>query len=190
MKDPAVKGQAPEEEGYDHMNRLGSSFFQQDVLKVAPRLLGKVLVRRLEDGLHYYTITDVEAYRNEEDKACHASRGRTARTEMLYAEGGKLYVYLVYGRHWMLNVVTGKKKEPQAVLIRGIEGFPGPGKVTQALQIDRSFHSEDISRSKRLWIMDQGLNPHVKTGPRIHIDYAGEPWLSKPWRFYVEPKKP
>ncbi len=165
------------------MAKLKRDFFQHDVLKVAPRLLGKVLVRRLPDGLHYYTITEVEAYRNEEDKACHASRGRTARTDMLYAEGGRLYVYLVYGRHWMLNVVTGKKNEPQAVLIRGVEGLAGPGKVAQALQIDRTFHGEDISRSTRLWIMDQGLTPAIQRAPRINIDYAGEPWISKPWRF-------
>ena len=94
-------------------------FFRRDVLCVAPDLVGRILVRRLPDGtLLRARITETEAYRGEQDTACHASRGRTQRTEVLYHDGGTIYVYLCYGMHWMLNIVTGHADEPQAVLIR------------------------------------------------------------------------
>lgn len=97
--------------------KLSARFFQRDVLEVAPDLLGKILVRKFDSGNeHRFRITDVEAYRGEEDKACHASRGRTAHTELLYGEGGKIYVYLIYGMYWLLNFVTGDKDKPQGVI--------------------------------------------------------------------------
>ncbi len=118
--------------------RLPREFFIRDVLDVAPELIGKIMVVRLEDDMYgRYMVTEVEAYRGTEDKACHASKGRTARTEIMYHEGGRLYVYLVYGMYWMLNVVTGKENIPQAVLIRGVETMPGPGKLTRSFGIDR-----------------------------------------------------
>jgi DNA-3-methyladenine glycosylase len=94
-----------------------------------------------------------------------------------------VYVYFVYGMYWMLNFVAGPEGDPQAALIRGIEGFDGPGKLTRALSIDGSFYAEDLTASKRIWVEDSGLSPEIKAGPRIGIDYAGEPWRSKPWRY-------
>ena len=123
--------------------RLSTSFFTRDVLAVAPDLLGKSIVRRFSDGsIKTFIITETEAYRGEEDLACHASKGRTPRTETMYQQGGVLYLYLIYGMYWMLNVVTGKD-QPQAVLIRCIEGYNGPGKLTKALQLDKTFNTEN-----------------------------------------------
>ena len=112
--------------------RLTGDFFSRDVLFVAPDILGKVIVIRLNEGVPVkYAITDVEAYRGTEDKACHASKGRTARTEIMFHPGGVLYVYLVYGMYWMLNVVTGLENNPQAVLIRGVQNCSGSGQGYQ-----------------------------------------------------------
>ena len=108
-------------------NRLKSNFFTRDVLDVAPEILGKILVIRLKDGNYQkFSVTDVEAYKGTDDKACHASKGRTARTEVMFRTGGVLYVYLVYWMYWMLNVVTGLENDPQAVLIRGVDKCNGP----------------------------------------------------------------
>lgn len=99
--------------------KLDASFFNRDVLEVAPDLLGCTLVRDFGNGnIQRFTITELEAYRGEEDLACHASKGRTPRTEIMYHTGGYIYVYLIYGMYWMLNLVTGSNDEPQAVLIR------------------------------------------------------------------------
>ncbi len=167
-------------------DRLPRNFYIRDVLEVAPDLPGKILViRDTSDNIREFCITETEAYRGSEDRACHASRGRTPRTEVMFHEGGKIYVYFVYGMYWMLNFVVAGEGNPQAVLIRGVEGFNGPGKVTRALNIDRSFYAEDLTTSPRIWVEDSGIKPVVKTGPRIGIDYAGEPWKDKPWRFYI-----
>lgn len=118
--------------------RLPADFYLRDVLEVAPELLGKMLVRRFDDGrIERYRITETEAYRDIEDLACHASKGRTPRTEIMFQEGGTIYVYLIYGQYWMLNLVTGFEGDASAVLIRGIEGFSGPGRVGRELQLDR-----------------------------------------------------
>jgi len=166
--------------------RLNSDFYTRDVLIVAPELVGKTLdVISDSDLISESLITEVEAYRGHEDRACHASRGRTSRTEVMYHEGGKVYVYLVYGIYWMLNVVTGRENDPQAVLIRGITGAGGPGKLSRMLGIDRSFYGEDLTTSGRIWIEDAGINPIIKTGKRIGIDYAGDYWKEQPWRFFI-----
>ena len=171
------------------MNRLQKSFFIRDVLEVAPDLLGKYLVRKHEDGrIEKYLITEVEAYRGEKDLACHASKGRTTRTEIMYNDGGHIYVYLVYGMYWMLNIVTAEKDTPQAVLIRGVKGFDGPGKLTKNLSIDKSFYGEDLNTSDRLWIEDGIKSSEIKfkTTPRIGINYAGEIYRNKLWRFIFD----
>jgi DNA-3-methyladenine glycosylase len=166
--------------------RLGPSFFERDVLDVAPALLGKTLVRRYENGrIERFTVTETEAYRGEEDLACHARKGKTPRTEVMYASGGHIYIYLIYGMYWMLNFVTGNAGQPQAVLIRGIEGCNGPGKLTRLLQLDKTFNKEALHHSERLWVEDGLEVSGFKTGPRIGIDYAGEHWKTKPWRYIL-----
>lgn len=166
------------------MTRLPKEFFTRDVLEVAPDLPGRVLVRKFrDDRILRLVITEVEAYSGEEDLACHASKGRTKRTEIMYADGGHVYVYLIYGMYWMLNFVTGRLNNPQAVLIRGVEAVSGPGRLTRLLEIDDSFYGIDLSNSDRLWLEEGAGKVGILTAPRIGIDYAGEPWLSKPWRF-------
>jgi len=167
---------------------LHKSFFLRDVLEVAPDLLGKYLVRKFPNGnIEKYLITETEAYRGEEDLACHASKGRTPRTEVMYHKGGLVYVYLIYGMYWMLNIVTGNENNPQAVLIRGIKDFNGPGKLTKHLQIDKSFYGEDLNSSNRLWIEDNRNhgNLEIFKSKRIGIDYAGDIWKNKLWRFFI-----
>jgi DNA-3-methyladenine glycosylase len=167
--------------------RLNSEFFLRDVLEVAPALLGKILVRKFDDGiLRRYSITETEAYRGMEDLACHASKGRTSRNEVMFREGGVVYVYFIYGMYWMLNVVTGREGDPSAVLIRGLDDISGPGRVGKILHLDRSFYSEDLFVSQRIWI-EQNDQPFPFTvSPRIGISYAGEPWVSKPWRYTLK----
>ncbi len=168
--------------------RLSKGYFEQDAVVLARDLLGKVLVRQFDNGIELRVkITEVEAYRGEEDLACHASKGRTKRTEVMYDEGGKVYVYLIYGMYWMLNFVCGHKGEPQAVLIRGIESISGPGRVGRTLQLDKTFYGEDLNTSQRLWI-EKPENAEIltiETSQRIGVDYAGEEWAGKPWRFFI-----
>ena len=168
------------------LTTLGRDFYTRDVLEVAPDLIGKFLI--ISNGHspeRRFMITEVEAYRGTDDKACHASKGRTARTEIMYHTGGKIYVYFVYGMYWMLNIVTGKADEPQAVLIRGVEGISGPGRVTRELEIDGSFYGTDLISSERIRIAGNGSSADYNASPRIGIGYAGEPWISKPWRFMM-----
>jgi DNA-3-methyladenine glycosylase len=103
----------------------------------------------------------------------------------MYHSGGKVYVYFVYGMYWMLNIVTGMENEPQALLVRGVEGIYGPGRITKRLFIDGTFYGEDLTQSDRIWIEESHLKPVYNTGPRIGINYAGEPWVSKPWRYFI-----
>jgi DNA-3-methyladenine glycosylase len=167
--------------------KLLKDFYIRDVLIVAPELIGKYIVIRYKDNnFQKFIITETEAYRGSEDTACHASRGETRRNKVMFDEGGKIYVYFVYGMYWMLNFVTAPAGIPQAALIRGIEGFNGPGKLTKALGIDRSYYGEDLTTSDRIWVEDNGVKPSYKAGPRIGIDYAGEFWKNKPWRYYSE----
>jgi DNA-3-methyladenine glycosylase len=166
------------------MKKMEIDFYKNDAVTVAQKLLGKILVRKWEDGTECrYQITETEAYLGEEDLACHASKGRTPRTEILYSTGGKIYVYLIYGMYWMLNVVTGEENHPQAVLIRGIDNIIGSGKVGRELKIDKSFYAEDLITSDRLWIEETSELTQFKTATRVGIDYAGEEWKNKPWRF-------
>jgi DNA-3-methyladenine glycosylase len=166
--------------------RLPRDFYERDVLEVAPRLLGQHLVRVGPEGrLSTYVITETEAYRGEEDLACHASKGRTPRTEVMYGKGGHLYMYLIYGMYWMMNVVTGPAEVPQAVLFRGVRQAGGPGKLTRLVGLDGGFYGEDLVSSARIWIEESGNRPEYTAGPRVGIEYAGDPWKSKPWRFLM-----
>lgn len=137
--------------------RLGRDFFLRDALEVAPELIGKTIVRTLDDGTEIrLTITETEVYRGEEDTACHAHKGRTKRTEMLYRQGGTVYVYLCYGIHWLLNIITGPAGHPQGVLIRACEGFEGPGKLTKKLAVTGEFNGADITTSPPAQARRQG----------------------------------
>lgn len=168
-------------------NRLPREFYCRDVLSVAPELVGKKLVRKLSGKpLESFIISETEAYRGTEDLACHARRGMTARNMIMFGQGGFLYMYLIYGIHWMMNVVTGEEGNPQAVLIRGLREVYGPGRLTSRLDLDNSFYGEDIVISDRIWIEDGMDKCQIGTGPRIGIDYAGEYWKDVPWRFYLQ----
>jgi len=163
---------------------LGPEFYQRDSLQVAPELLGKKLARYYSPGIiKHYTITEVEVFRGEEDLACHASKGRTGRTEIMYHSGGKIYMYLIYGIHWMFNIVADKWDSPHAILIRGIDEIVGPGRVSKELGLDKSFYGHDISKSTKIWINDAPSVQKYFTGKRIGIDYSGDYWKNKKWRF-------
>ncbi len=168
-------------------NRIKQSFFNKGALEIAPLLLGKFIVRKFNnDTSQSFMITEVEAYCGEEDLACHASKGRTNRTEVMYHPGGVIYVYLIYGIHWMLNFVCGEENNPQAVLIRGINKINGPGKVGSALKIDKSFYGEDLNTSQRIWIEDNNTaKKEIHRSNRIGIEYAGELWKNKKYRFFI-----
>ncbi|MFZ5428752.1 MAG: DNA-3-methyladenine glycosylase [Bacteroidota bacterium] len=165
--------------------RLTGEFFRRDVLEVAPDLLGKYLVRIFPDGsIRRFMISETEAYRGTDDLACHASKGMTPRTEVMFRNGGLVYVYLIYGMYWMLNFVTGHEGEASAVLIRGIEDISGPGRTGRILQLDKSFYGENLETSPRIWVEEYHPDPaEYTTHPRVGIAYAGEPWVSQPWRF-------
>jgi DNA-3-methyladenine glycosylase len=166
--------------------RLTEEFYEKSAIHLAHMLLGKLLCRKIGDEVLKYRITETECYFGEEDTACHAHKGKTERTKVLYEKGGIAYVYLCYGIHSLLNVVTGEKDFPQAVLIRGIEGYDGPGKVTKALKIDRSLNGENLIKSQKLWLEDDKFTPKYKQTKRIGIDYATEEYRNILWRFVVE----
>ncbi len=168
---------------------LSKRYFNRPTLTVARSLVGKYLVREHGKGTVVGRIVEVEAYVGCEDKACHASKGRTARTEVLFGPPGMSYVYLIYGMYHMLNVVTERAEFPAAVLIRAIEVdselIDGPGKLCRALEIDRSLNRLDLTHGRSLWFEDRGAlvpGKQVGTFPRIGVGYAGI-WAKKPWRF-------
>ncbi|MEK7174719.1 MAG: DNA-3-methyladenine glycosylase [Patescibacteria group bacterium] len=167
--------------------KLEPDFFAKGTLWVARNLLGKYLCRRLANGqIISAMITETEAYRGFKDKASHAHKGRTKRTEVMFAEPGTIYVYLIYGMHHCLNIVTEKKDYPAAVLIRGIENVNGPGRVCRHFQIARKLNGKKLGRE--LWIEDRNIripSSKMQVSKRIGVDYAGESkdWL---WRFNLE----
>jgi DNA-3-methyladenine glycosylase len=168
--------------------RLLPDFFRCEVLEVAPQLLGKTLVRSFNDGTQYRcTISETEAYRGVDDLACHASKGITPRTEVMFRDGGVVYVYLIYGIYWMLNIVTGTEGDASAVLIRGVDNIYGPGRVGRLLEIDDSFYAEDLHISDRIWVENSASGEvSYDCFPRVGIAYAGEPWVSMPWRYRIK----
>ena len=172
------------------MKVLDKSFYAAQATDLAPRLLGKWLCRRLKGGtVLRRRITETECYFGEEDTACHAHKGRTARTDTLYLAGGVAYVYLCYGIHALLNVVTGERDHPEAVLIRGVEGASGPGRVTKAMGITCADNRLPLDEASGIWIEDDGtpVPPHTATA-RVGIDYADECDRVRPWRYIVSEK--
>jgi len=165
------------------MQRLDRAFFRQSAPDLAPQLLGKLLCRRIGRRVVRQRITETEAYYGEADSACHASRGRTPRTSIMYADGGHAYVYLCYGMHEMFNIVSGGVGFPEAVLVRGVEGFSGPGRLTRGLAITRALNREDLTVSRQLWLEDDGVRPGYAASPRIGIGYANPRDRARRWRF-------
>lgn len=193
---------------YDSSKLLPRSFYENsDVVEVSRNLLGKVICTNIDSVFTAGIITETEAYCGRNDKACHANNGlRTDRTEVMYGEPGHAYIYLCYGIHHLLNVVTNKKGLADAVLIRGIRPLDGietmierrgikdqknftngPGKLTQALGISIDLNTTHLSEPP-LWIEDRGISfdkEQIHISPRIGVDYAEED-ADKPWRFFIQ----
>jgi len=165
------------------MQRLNYEFYHRECLAVARDLVGKILVRNTAEGKLRMRISETEAYCGESDTACHAHKGRTARTEVLYADAGTIYVYLCYGIHWLLNIVTGEKEDPQAVLIRACVDANGPGKLTKALGITGELNWESILETEDFWIEDDGKRYEILTDKRVGIGYAAQEDQDRLWRF-------
>ena len=171
---------------------LPHEFFDRPTVQVARSLIGKYLVRENGQGPIAGRIIEVEAYVGPQDKACHASKGRTKRTDVLFGPAGVAYVYLIYGMYHCLNVVTEGEDFPAAVLIRAIEVegrlIDGPGRLCRALGIDRTLNRLDLTLGQGLWFEDRGHpvpQKTIGTFPRIGVDYAGL-WAKKPWRFRLQ----
>ena len=176
--------------GFYMPKMLKNNFFNKPTLEVARNLLGKILVRKYRGKLIKGAVTETEAYFGHNDRASHASRGRTKRNKVMFNDAGRIYVYLIYGMHYCLNIVTEKKEFPAAVLIRGVKvgnlNLAGPGKVTKYFHIDKALNKKPLGQISGLWI-EEGIGAKklkIKSGPRIGVDYAG-PWADRLWRFYL-----
>jgi len=185
---------------------LNREFYARNTLRVARELLGKRLVRKIGGKELSGMIVETEAYCGEEDSACHAHHGRTPRNAVMYGEAGHAYVYFTYGMHYLLNIVTGDKDEPQAVLLRallpltgikemevrrkrkGAELTNGPGKLCQALGIDKSFYGWDLTLGRELWLEDYRKIPPklIDVMPRVGISYAQKEHRDALWRFLAK----
>jgi DNA-3-methyladenine glycosylase len=173
------------------MPKLSRAFYKRSTITVARELLGKHLVRKCNGIEQSGKIVETEAYLGEHDLACHAARGRTARTEVMFGPPGFAYVYMIYGLHYCLNVVTEPEGTAAAVLIRALEPVgniasktSGPALLCAALQIDRKLNGHDLT-SPEFFIADPGPEPiSIVRRPRIGVDYAGE-WADKQLRFYI-----
>jgi len=171
---------------------LEQGFFARPTLRVSRDLIGKYIVRQRGSELLAGRIVEVEAYIGPKDLACHASKGRTARTDVMFGPAGVAYVYLIYGMYHCFNVVTEDAEVPAAVLLRAVEVegrlIDGPGRLTRSLSIDRSLNRWDLTQGEALWFADRAEpvpRTRIKTYPRIGVDYAGT-WASKPWRFRLD----
>lgn len=164
------------------MTRLDMSFFHRPCPEVARDLVGKVLIHENKQ----LRISETECYCGEADTACHASRGRTKRTEVMYGQAGSVYVYLCYGIHWMLNIVTGEENHPEAVLIRACLEAEGPGKLTKALGITGKLNRSSVVSGETLWIVDDGFRCDVETAKRVGIGYASQEDQDRLWRFRMK----
>lgn len=170
---------------------------------MAEDLLGKVLVRKIGNRKVAIRINEVEVYDGFEDRASHASRGKTERNKIMFEEGGYFYIYLVYGMYWMINITTGKKNYPSAVLLRGGEivsdlkpksqklkaNLGGPGKLSKFLKVDKIFNEKQAKPKTGLWFEDWGFKVpknKIKRTPRVGVHYAGPIWSKKNWRYVVE----
>jgi DNA-3-methyladenine glycosylase len=172
------------------MKKLGQSFFHQDAIKLARALIGTILVHRVRGREYRACIVETEAYLGPHDLASHSSKGRTKRTEVMFGPAGHAYVYLIYGMYDMFNIVAGKTGKAQAVLIRAAEplddwqaDLSGPGKLTRALKITRSYHGVDLCGDRLYLLASSRIRPRIKRSKRIGIEYAKE-WKDMPLRFF------
>lgn len=170
------------------------SFYVRPALDVARDLLGQRLVVEGAWGRKVGRIVEVEAYIGPQDLACHASRGRTERTEVLFGPAGHAYVYLIYGMYHLFNVVTEVEGFPAAVLVRAVEpveGFAprtrldGPGRLSRAMGIDRRHHNRLPLDRPPIFVSPGAPVPEsrIERGPRIGVEYAG-PWAEEPFRLW------
>jgi DNA-3-methyladenine glycosylase len=166
---------------------LEKSFFERDTLMVARELLGKFLVREgMEESA--LMVTEVEAYDGPADLASHAARGKTPRNSVMFGDAGVWYIYLCYGVYWLANIVTGPPDYPAAILIRGVEGVSGPGRLTRHLGIGPSLNGRRAEKGSGLWLEERGvmINPRaISKTPRIGVSYAGPIWANKEYRFVL-----
>lgn len=191
--------------------RLGYDFYQKDAVSAAKDLLNKILVREINGKKIMVKIVDTEAYMGAEDKASHAyANKKTKRTETMFKKGGLAYIYLIYGMYYCFNIVTAEENNPHAVLIRAVEPLQGleiikenrkikskkieeltngPGKLSQALQIDKSLNGCDLVKSNKLYLLNnEDKNIKIEAAPRVNIEYAEE-YKDKKWRFYIKENK-
>jgi len=178
--------------------RLLRKFYQQPTLKVAQKLLGKYLIHKIGKKKIIGKIVETEAYIGPKDKASHSYLGKvTARNLAEYMVGGHVYIYLVYGMYWQLNISTGKSGQPECVLIRAIESINpkkeinatnGPGKLCRYLKLNKRHYGLDLVKSKEVWLEEGTRVPKSKivAAKRIGIDYAGKFWANRKWRFYIK----
>jgi DNA-3-methyladenine glycosylase len=173
---------------------LQRQYFDRPTLEVAKSLLGKYVVREMKTSVQAGRIVEVEAYIGPHDLACHASKGRTKRTEVMFGNPGVAYVYMIYGMYHCFNIVTEREGFAAAVLVRGVELqeptrlISGPGRLCRLLEIDRSLTGLDLTAGKILWLEDRGegvAHRQILRSPRIGVDYAGA-WAQKPWRFFLK----
>ena len=176
------------------MIALPRGFYQRPATEVAPELLGKLLVRRTERGLRIGRIVEVEAYLGREDLAAHSSKGVTPRTQVMFGEAGHAYVYLIYGMHHCMNVVTGPLGSGSAVLLRALEPVQGldiatngPGRLAKAMGIDKRLYGADLCHTEsELYLAEDGYEAEtILTSARIGVHYAGD-WAKRPLRYYIE----
>ena len=162
--------------------KINYEFFCRPCLEVARDLVGKVIVC----GDKRLRISETEAYCGEADTACHAHKGRTKRTETMYQKAGTMYIYLCYGIHWLMNIVTGEEDVPEAVLIRACREASGPGRLTKKLGITGSFNGQSICDHPEIYLEDDGFICQVTTEKRIGIGYATQEDQDRPWRFIMQ----
>jgi len=169
--------------------KLGRRFFVRPAIDLAPELIGKILVRRLRGRARRVRIVETEAYVGPHDLACHASKGRTRRTEVMFGQGGHAYVYLIYGMYEMFNIVASTPGDAQAVLIRAAEpldgwqaNLSGPGRLTRVLGITRADNGLELTGTRMFLLDDPACRPRIMTTRRIGVDYAGE-WKDAHLRF-------
>lgn len=169
---------------------LPLDYFSRPATVLAQELLGKTICRRVGNTVIRSTIVETECYFGEEDTACHAHKGKTSRTATMYRQGGVSYVYLCYGMHAMLNLVTGEEGHPEAVLIRGVTDAIGPGRTTKFLQISTEDNGIPLTPDSGLWLEWDGTpTPEFTALPRVGIDYADKADRERKWRFLIKSNK-